>query len=75
LPAASRSLAERLSAASKRLLPLLDAVLIWVDRQAGFFEAPEPAPSLTLRLRAGDGLLLLSVLVLALALLGVLLRS
>jgi hypothetical protein len=50
LAAAGRSLAARLSSASKRPLPLLDAVLAWVIREAGAFR---PGAAASVALRAG----------------------
>ena len=55
LAAAGRSLTAELSAVRKRPLPLLDAVLVWVAREATAFRGapPPPAPAM-LRARALD---------------------
>jgi hypothetical protein len=60
LAAAGRALAARLSDAPKRPVPLLDAVLAWVIREAAAYEPPAPAPSMRLRARTVDYILLAS---------------
>ena len=69
LAAAARSLTELVSEAPNRPKPLLDAVLAWVVREAGAFNAPTgPPPSMPLRTRAADWALLASAATPALAL-------
>jgi hypothetical protein len=54
LAAAGRSLADRLSSAPRRPLPLLDAVLAWVVRESAAFRPAEPEDPRPLRARARD---------------------
>jgi hypothetical protein len=59
LLAAGRSLTARIGEVRKRPRPLLDAVLVWVSREAGAFRPARPAPLPDLRLRAADVALVL----------------
>ena len=67
LAAAGRSLAARLSKVPMRPVPLLDAVLAWVVREAAAYSPPPQAAPLRLRARALDWALLASAAALALA--------
>jgi hypothetical protein len=68
LAAAARSLVADVGRAPKRPVPILDAVLAWVMREAAAFRAAAPAPALRLRTRAIDWALLASAALPALAL-------
>ncbi len=59
LLAAGRSLANRLSDVPRRPRPLLDAVLTWVNREAGSFRPARPAHVAGMRLRLVDAALVL----------------
>ena len=59
LLAAGRSLADRLSDVPRRPRPLLDAVLTWVNREAGSFRPARPAHVAGMRLRLVDAALVL----------------
>ena len=59
LVAAGRSLAEALGPVDKRPLPVLDAVLAWVRREAAGFRAGRPAPVPGLAARPLDWVLVL----------------
>ena len=66
LAAAARSLAARLSKTPMRPVPLLDAVLAWVVREAAAYRPAPPSGPLRLRARALDWALLASAAALAL---------
>jgi hypothetical protein len=68
LAAAGRSLASHVSAAPRRPLTLLDAVLAWVIREAAAFRAAPAARQLRLRAGAVDWALMASTAAPALAL-------
>jgi hypothetical protein len=68
LAAAGRALAARFSAAPKRPLALLDAVLDWVIREAAAFRPAQPAPPLRLQAGMVDWALMASAAVPAVAL-------
>lgn len=51
---AGRSLVDRLSGIRRRPAPFLDAVLTWVNSEAGSFRPALPAPVPRLRIRAAD---------------------
>ncbi len=68
LAAAGRSLAERVSTAARRPLPLLDAVLAWVMREAETFRPAERAGPLPLDARPRDWALVATASLPALAL-------
>ncbi len=69
LAAAGRSLADRVSTAARRPLPLLDAVLAWVMREAETFRPAERAGPLPLEARPRDWALVATASLPALALL------
>jgi len=58
LAAAGRALFDSLGAVPKRPLPVADAVLGWVAREAAGFRVAAPRPPSTLRARAADAALL-----------------
>lgn len=58
LAAAGRSLADELSGVRKRPVPVADAVLAWVGREAAAVKPAAPAAPLALRARAADWALL-----------------
>jgi hypothetical protein len=60
LAAAARSLAELVSEAPKRPMPLLDAALAWVVRESADFEPAAPRKPVALRARVVDWLLVAS---------------
>jgi hypothetical protein len=68
LAAAGRALGDSLRGVERAALPLIDAVLRWVAREAARFRVGPPAPRLALRLRALDALLVLAALAPAVAL-------
>jgi hypothetical protein len=69
LAAAARSLTAQVSAAAKRPLPFLDAVLAWVVREARAFRSAAPAQPLRLAARPLDWALMASAALPALTLL------
>ena len=68
LAAAGRALADSLRGVERRALPLLDAVLGWVAKEAARFRAGAPAARLALRARGVDAALVAAALAPALAL-------
>lgn len=68
LAAAARSLVARLGEARKRPLPILDAALTWVVREATSFRGAQPTHPVTLSTRSFDVLLLTAALAPAAAL-------
>ena len=69
LAAAGRSLAERVSTAARRPLPLLDAVLAWVMREAASFRPAGPTGAIALNAGPRDWALVATSALPALALL------